>query len=125
MADYRQLVVWQEAHKLTLLIYASTKNFPKEELFGITSQLRRASASIAANIAEGNGRTSRREYLQFLSIARGSLNEVRYFIMLACDLGYITTTAAESLESAAERVSRLLAGLIRSLSNSARGKTAE
>lgn len=115
MSDFRDLVVWQRAHELTLNVYAATKSFPRDELFGITSQLRRSVSSVPANIAEGNGRGGRREYLQFLIIARGSLNEVRYFILLASDLGYLIPQAYGELEGRCAEVSRLLAGLIRSL----------
>ena len=115
MNDYRELVAWQVAHEATLLAYRCTKQFPKEEMFGITSQLRRSISSVPANIAEGNGRGSRKEYLKFLVIARGSLNEARYFVQLSSDLDYLEPSQQSELNERLERVSRLLAGLIRSL----------
>lgn len=115
MNDYRELVVWQVAHEATLLAYRYTKQFPKDEIFGITSQLRRSISSVPANVAEGNGRGSRKEYLKFLIIARGSLNEARYFVQLSSDLEYLEPSQQTALNERLERVSRLLAGLIRSL----------
>ena len=78
MAGFRDLEVWRQAHGLVLDIYRATKKFPKDELFGLTSQIRRSGFSVPANIAEGNGRAGRNEYVQFLTIARGSLNETGY-----------------------------------------------
>ncbi|MGQ0634788.1 MAG: four helix bundle protein [Planctomycetaceae bacterium] len=115
MADYRDLNVWQDAHRLVLKIYQMTQRFPRDEQFGLTSQLRRAAASVPANIAEGNGRGSSKEYLKFLYIARGSLNELRYFVLLARDLQYFSGSAAMELEVQLESVSKLLAGLIRAI----------
>lgn len=86
---YKRLRVWEESHTLVLLLYKVTKNFPKDELFGLTSQIRRAAVSIPANIVEGFARASRKEFIQFLYIATGSLVEVEYYIHLAKDLGYI------------------------------------
>lgn len=86
---YRKLRVWQESHKLVLLLYKVSKNFPKDELFGLTSQLRRAAVSVPANIVEGFARASRKEFIQFLYIATGSFVEVEYYIQLAKDLEYI------------------------------------
>lgn len=86
---YRRLHVWQEAHALVLLVYIATKQFPKDELFGLTSQIRRAVVSVAANIVEGQTRASKKEFLQFLRVANGSLVEVEYYIGLAKDLCYI------------------------------------
>ena len=88
-SGFHRLRVWQEAHTLVLLIYKATRSFPKEELFGLTSQIRRAAVSIAANIVEGHARNSRKEFIQFLSISKGSLVEVEYYIQLASDLSYI------------------------------------
>jgi four helix bundle protein len=115
MSDYRDLVVWQVAHDATLLAYRCTKHFPKDEIFGLTSQLRRSISSVPANIAEGNGRGSRKDYVKHLIIARGSLNEARYFIQLSFDLQYLASADHEALSERMERASRLLAGLIRSL----------
>ena len=81
MSDYRKLVVWEKAHKLVLEVYRVTMTFPKEELFGLTSQIRRASASIPANIAEGSGRGSDAEMARFLHIALGSASELEYHLL--------------------------------------------
>ncbi len=86
---YKKLHVWQEAHALVLMVYKETKRFPREELFGLTSQLRRSVVSVAANIIEGQARSSRKEFLQFLYVANGSLVETEYYIELAKDLHYI------------------------------------
>ena len=91
MQDYHNLAIWQRSHQLTLDIYTITREqFPKEELFGQTNQIRRAAASIPTNIAEGCGRNSRAELAQFLNIAAGSASEVEYEILLAKDTGYLT-----------------------------------
>jgi four helix bundle protein len=90
--NFGDLIVWQKAHSLVLDIYRITKKFPKEEMFGLTSQLRRAIISVPANIAEGFARTGARDKLRFYTIAAGSLNEVSYYILLDKDLKYITIT---------------------------------
>jgi four helix bundle protein len=115
MQDFRDLLVWQCAHELTLSIYRATRGSPREEMFGVTSQIRRSAASVAANIAEGNGRASRKEYAQFLATERGSLNETRYFLILSRDLGYLTTEGFSDAEQLVHRTAKLLQGLIRSL----------
>ncbi len=90
MKDFKSLKAWGKAHELTLRIYNATKSFPKDELFGLTSQLRRAGASIPANIAEGCGRNGDAELARFLSIAAGSASEVEYHLLLAHDLNYLS-----------------------------------
>lgn len=115
-ARYERLQVWQKAHSLTLDIYRITAQFPATEQYGLTSQLRRAAASIGANIAEGNSRLSLNEFRQFLSISRGSTNEVDYFIILSCDLGYITTGDSVALRERCEEIKRMITGLINSVS---------
>jgi four helix bundle protein len=115
MAGFRDLEVWRQGHKLVLEVYRATKKFPKDELFGLTSQIRRCAVSVAGNIAEGNGRAGRNEYIQFLTIARGSLNETGYYVTLARDLGYVSSEEAQTLDAGVATVGRLLAGLIRSL----------
>ena len=85
MQNFKDLLIWQEAHQLTLKIYESSKGFPKEETFGITSQLRRAAVSIPCNIAEGCGRYTSKDFANFLQIALGSTNEADYLILLAMD----------------------------------------
>ena len=87
MKDFRNLVVWQKSHKLTLDVYEATRKFPKEELYGLVSQLRRACSSIPCNIAEGCGRRGNGEFHRFLQIATGSASEVEYQLLLAHELG--------------------------------------
>jgi four helix bundle protein len=89
MKDFRNLDVWNKAHQLTLDVYRGTGSFPLDERFGLTSQIRRSAASIAANIAEGCGRTGNAEFHRFLPMAIGSASELEYHILLARDLGYI------------------------------------
>ena len=86
---YRQLDVFNEAHELVLLVYGITRSFPREELFGLISQLRRAVVSVAANIVEGQGRKTKKDFLRFLYMSNGSLIEVEYYLELALDLGYL------------------------------------
>lgn len=89
MRDFHKLIIWQRSHQLALKVYALSKLFPNEELFGLTSQIRRAASSIATNIAEGSGRTSNKDFAHFLQIAIGSASEVEYELLLAHDLDYI------------------------------------
>src|SRR5437867_11172830 len=86
---HKELIVWQKAHQLTLAVYSATKGFPKEETYGITSQLRRAALSVAANLAEGGARRSRKDFAQFVSLGRGSASEVGYLLVVATDRGYV------------------------------------
>lgn len=109
------LEAWQEGHKLALAIYTSTKMFPKDELFGIVSQLRRAASSITANIAEGFARFHFKDKIKFYYQARGSVAEVQNFIVLAKDLHYITNETCGSLGERANTVGRLINGMIRSI----------
>lgn len=112
---HRDLLAWQEAMSLVTQIYHVTKIFPKEELFGLTSQMRRAAISIPSNIAEGAGRNGRKEFVQFLGVARGSLSELETQVLIACDLGLLkeSTVLLESLD----RLYKLISGLIKSLSD--------
>ena len=89
MSNYKELQVWRKAHAMTLDIYRVTARFPKEELYGLTSQMRRSAASVGANIAEGCGRRSDGEMCRFLQIARGSASEIEYHILLASDLHFL------------------------------------
>jgi four helix bundle protein len=114
--SWRDLQVWQKAHTACLSVYRLTTAFPAEERYGLGSQLRRASSSVPANIAEGKGRATNADFRHFLIIARGSLEETRYHLLLAGDLGYLTPAAYESAEAAYTEVSRMLNALIRSLS---------
>ena len=112
MRDFRQLEVWEVAHQLVLETYRVTATFPKHELYGLTSQMRRCSASIAANIAEGCGRSGNGDFHRFLSTAMGSAVELEYFLMLSEDLGLMVDSYDE-LNSQAQRVQRMLASLVR------------
>jgi four helix bundle protein len=109
--SFRDLVVWQRAIDLSVAVYRVTDSFPRSERFGLTNQLRRASASVAANIAEGHARSSRRDYAHFVSIARGSLAETRSFLELASRLGYATPATLADVEERAAEVSKMLVGL--------------
>lgn len=115
--SFRELEVWQKAHALVLEVYRITGNFPERERFGITSQLRRAASSVPANIAEGFGRKSTRELLQFLAIANGSLEETRYFLILARDLRFVASEQFQILDQYGSSVGQVLGALTRSLRN--------
>ena len=106
--SFEDLTVWQEAHKLTLEIYTLTAKFPGAEKYGIVSQLRRSSSSVPANIAEGFGRATTRELLRCLQIARGELEETRYFILLSRDLGYVTLKDCEDAGQRCNSIGRLI-----------------
>ena len=112
---FRDLEVWRKAHKLVLEVYKLTNGFPQNERFGIVSQLRRAAYSIPANLAEGYGRRSTKEFLQFLAIANGSAEELRYFLILSSDLRYISPGDQAKLESEITGTVQMLAALSRSL----------
>jgi four helix bundle protein len=118
LKDFKRLEVWQLAHQLTLSIYSATSIFPKHELFGLTSQLRRSAASIGSNIAEGCGRGGQIEFNRFLQIAAGSCSEVEYQLLLARDLRYVPPDLHSSLERETQSVRRMLAALTRSIRNS-------
>jgi four helix bundle protein len=115
MSDFRKLTVWQKSYQLTLNIYKSTSHFPKEELFGVTSQMRRAAASIPANIAEGSGRGSDMELRRFCQIALGSSNELEFFTILSRDLGYLELQQYSTLNESILEIQRMLGGLIQTL----------
>ena len=112
MRDFRQIRVWAKAHELTLEIYKITAQFPREELYGLTSQLRRSSASIPANIAEGFGRGGNAELARFLQIGMGSAYEVEYHALLARDLRLVDATIYEKLQNRIIEVKRMLAALL-------------
>lgn len=99
MSDFRNLAVWQKAHSMTLDVYRATEDFPKSELYGLTSQMRRCCISIGSNIAEGCGRVGEAEKARFLQIAAGSQSELEYQLILAKDLGYLSTETAEDLSA--------------------------
>ncbi len=114
---FQELIVWQKAHSLVLDIYSISKTFPKEELYALTNQLRRAAYSIPANIAKGFGRSSKMEKVRFYNIAQGSLSEAKYFLILAQDLHYSDTS---ELQKKAEEVSKILDKYIKRISEDSR-----
>jgi four helix bundle protein len=115
MKDFRELKVWEKAHSLTLDSYRKTNAFPRQELFGITSQIRRAAASIAANIAEGCGKRGNAEFQRYLNIAAGSASELEYHFLLARDLGLPDAAAYGRLDESVVEVKRMLASLVRKI----------
>jgi four helix bundle protein len=115
MKDFRQLKVWEKSHQLALVIYKETKNFPKEELYGLTSQIRRASMSIPTNIAEGCGLNTDKGFARFLQIAMGSASETEYQLILARDLEFLPKDSYEKLHTDVEEVKRMLASLLKTL----------
>ena len=115
--SYRDLQVWQEGMNLAEACYRVTRGFPKEEIYGMTSQIRRAAASIPANIAEGYGREYRAEYIQFLRIAQGSLKELETHLLLTARVELTTTQAVHPILNQCGSLGRLLRALIRSLQN--------
>ena len=112
MRNFKELKVWEKAHRLTLEVYKATASFPKEELYGLTSQIRRAAASVPANIAEGCGRETKVEFARFLQISMGSASELEYHLLLARDLNFLTETIYGPLESHVTEVKRMLTSLI-------------
>ena len=119
LKNYKELKVWQKAYQLCLEIYKITKDFPKEERYGITSQIRRAAVSVPSNIAEGYGRKTTAEYIQALYIAYGSNCELETQIFLSGDLGFIKGKDLEKLQKDIGDVERMLKGLIKSLRQNA------
>ena len=117
--SFEDLEVWRKAHELTLLIYRLTRAFPPDERFGLISQLRRASSSVAANIAEGYGRRTTKELLRSLRIANGEAEETRYFSLLSKDLSYMNQQEFDTVNQLCRSVSQLLSALGRSLQASA------
>ena len=115
MKDFRQLKVWEKAHQLALAVYKATKSFPKEEIYGLTSQIRRASMSIPTNIAEGCGRNTDAEFARFLQIAMGSASETEYQLLLSHDLGFLTKVQYEKLNNDVTEVKRMLTSFIQTL----------
>ena len=112
--SFRDLIVWQKAHELVLDVYRATKDFPKEEVYALTSQIRRSSMSVAANIAEGFKKKSSADKLRILNIAQGSLSETEYFLVLASDLKYRDMS---NPITKAEEVSKLLEGYMKAIRN--------
>lgn len=115
MKDFRRLKVWEKAHSLTLEIYKTTARFPREELYGLTSQLRRCSASMGANIAEGCGKEGNRELHRFLQIASGSASELEYELLLARDLKYMADAEYQGIERNLVELRRMLTALMQKI----------
>jgi four helix bundle protein len=112
MKDFRRLKVWEKAHALALQVYAATAKFPRDELFGLTSQIRRCSASIGANIAEGCGKRGNNEFQRFLQIAAGSASELDYHLLLARDLQYLTEGEYQKLANDLTELRKMLTSLL-------------
>jgi len=117
MKDYKNFTVWQKSHQLTLDVYKIVNDFPKEELFGLVSQMKRSSSSIPTNIAEGCGRNSDKDFARFLIIAFGSANELEYQFILSRDLNFIDAEMSENLMLQIEEIKKMLNGLISKLNN--------
>jgi four helix bundle protein len=112
MQDFRKLLVWHKSHLLTLDVYRTTQSYPKEELYGLTSQTRRAAASIPANIAEGCGRNGSADFARFLHISAGSACEVEYHLILAHDLRFLSDSDHIRLSASVAEVKQMLASLL-------------
>lgn len=112
MQDFRNLIVWQRAHQLTLKVYAISKSFPTNEQFGLTSQLRRAGSSIPTNLAEGCGKLTDLDFRRYASIAFGSSNELEYLLLLSVDLKYISQKDYSILDVECKEIKRMLSSLI-------------
>ena len=113
--DYRELIAWQKAMDLVEAIYRTTQSFPKEEIYGLTAQVRRAAVSIPSNIAEGQGRSTTRDFLYFLSVAQGSVKEAETQVLIAERLAYVTKQVSARLVEQTTEVGRLISGLTNSL----------
>ena len=117
MRDFRELQVWRKGHHLVLDVYRATSGFPREELYGLTSQVRRSAASIPANLAEGCGRGGDPELARFMQIAMGSASELEYHLLLARDLNHLDNDVYVELEQKVKEVKRMLAPFINRLKN--------
>ncbi len=111
MQTFEDLLVWRKAHELVLDVYRATERFPIEERYGLIAQMRRAAVSVPANIVEGHKRASKRGFSNFITIAEGSLDELKYYLILSRDLGYLLTEHSELLHTNAEEIGRMLHGL--------------
>ncbi len=112
---FKQIVAWQKGYQLSLDVYKATSGFPTSETYGLVSQMRRAAVAVPANIAEGYNRQHRKEYLQFLSVANGSLAELETYLLLARDLGYLKPETFDGLSQLHKNVARIMHGLLKSL----------
>jgi len=117
MRDFKKILFWKRSHELTLSIYGLTQNFPKTETYGLTSQIRRAAASVPTNIAEGCGRLSKKELSRFLVIASGSLLEVEYLLLLSYELGYMTESEFINLENEVNEIKKMISTYRRKVLN--------
>ncbi len=124
MRNYRDFEVWEKAHKLTLLLYKTSRSFPKEEFYGLTSQLRRSAMSMGANLAEGCGRQTTPELARFVRIAMGSASELDYHLLLAHDFGYLQSEQHKGLCQELTRIRKMLAALLATLEAGTRQKSA-
>lgn len=115
MKDFRELLVWDKSHRVAVEVYVVTKQFPREELFGITSQMRRAAYSISSNIAEGCGRRTDADFGRFLQIGMGSANELDYFLLLARDLEFLPSDVYDRLLQQVLEAKRMLSSPIRTV----------
>ncbi len=119
ISSYRDLLVWQAGVELAVACYEVTRTFPRDELYGMVSQIRRASTSIPANIAEGHGRDSSGHYVQFLKIAQGSVKELETHILVSQRVGLLDTAGADNLLGRCDEIGRMLRALIRSIERTA------
>jgi four helix bundle protein len=118
MQDFRKLQIWEKSHELTLEIYKVTKNFPKEELFGLTSQIRRSTSSIPTNISEGCVKSSQKEFSRYLYIALGSASETEYLILLSFELNYLNEFEYKKALLDIQEIKKMLTSLILKINNS-------
>jgi len=115
LRGFRQLQVWQKAHCLTIAVYQASRGFPNDERYGLTSQIRRSAGSICANLAEGCGRSGKRDFGRFVQMALGSASELEYHLLLASNLGLLERDAYDGLDQSVTEVKRMLTGLLRRL----------
>jgi four helix bundle protein len=125
VGNYQDLAVWNKSHQLVLNVYKVTKTFPHEELYGLTSQIRRAALSIPTNIAEGSGRGGDKEFARFCQISYGSINELEYHFLVALDLGFIDSATYQPLQQALIKIRRMLAKLIATLQQKLKPETGD
>lgn len=118
MANYKNYKVWEKSHQLVISVYSITKDFPKSELYNLTSQMNRASVSIPTNIAEGCGRETQKELIRFRYIASGSAHELDYLFLLASELGYIESKTSKTIISEIDEIKKMLAALIDTIKTS-------
>jgi four helix bundle protein len=116
--DFRNFVVWRKAHLCAIAVYRATRDYPRDELYGLTSQTRRAAVSIPANIAEGCGRATDADFARFLDLAAGSANELEYHLLLACELRFLSPEEHDPLATGVREVRQMLASLIKRLRGS-------